>query len=87
MGKYRKWGELFNSDIKVIREILAAICKTNQYGQTVFMGKYRNWGELFNSDIKVIRESVAAIGKNKSIWTESIYGEIQKLRGTVQQWY
>jgi hypothetical protein len=33
----------------------------------------------------VIRERVAAIGKNKSIGTESIYDEIKKLRGTVQQ--
>jgi hypothetical protein len=41
--------------------------------------------ELFNSDIKVIRGSVAAISKNKSIGTDSIFGEIQKLRGTVQQ--
>jgi hypothetical protein len=49
------------------------------------MGKYRNCGELFNSDIKVVRESVAAISKIKSIGTDSIYGEIQKLSGTVQQ--
>jgi hypothetical protein len=48
------------------------------------MGKYRNRGEQFNSDIKVIRECEAAVGKNKSIGTDSIYGEIQKLRGTVQ---
>jgi hypothetical protein len=68
----------------VIRESVAAISKTNQYGQTVFMGKYRNRGELFNSDIKVIRESVEAIGKTKSIGTDRIYGEIEKLRGTVQ---
>jgi hypothetical protein len=33
----------------------------------------------------VIRESVAAIGKNKSIEKDSIYGEIQKLMGTVQK--
>jgi hypothetical protein len=51
------------------------------------MRKYRNRGELFNSDIKVIRQSVAAIGKNKSIGTDSIYGEKEKLRGTVQQRY
>jgi hypothetical protein len=49
------------------------------------MGKYRNCGEMFNSDIKVIRESAATISKNKSIGKDSIYGEIQKQRGTVQQ--
>jgi hypothetical protein len=54
MGKYRNWGELFNSDIKVIRVSVAAIGKNNQYGQTVFIGKYRIWAELFNCDINVI---------------------------------
>jgi hypothetical protein len=33
----------------------------------------------------VIREIVEAISKNKSIGTESISGEIQKLKGTVQE--
>jgi hypothetical protein len=34
----------------------------------------------------MIRESVAAISKNKLIIrTDIIYGEIEKLRGTVQQ--
>jgi hypothetical protein len=87
MGKYRIWGEMFNCDINVIMENLAAIGKTNHYGQTVYLGKYRKWGELFNCDINVILEIVAAIGKNKSIGTDSIYVEIQKMRGTVQQWY
>jgi hypothetical protein len=30
-------------------------------------------------------ESLAAIGKNKSIGRDNIYGEIEKLRGIVQQ--
>jgi cytolysin (calcineurin-like family phosphatase) len=38
---------------------------------------------MFNSDIKVIREFVVVIVKNKSIWTDIIYGEIQKMRGNV----
>jgi hypothetical protein len=74
---------MFNRDIKVIRESVAAISKNKSIGRDSIYEEIQKLGKLFNSDIKVIRENVATISKNKSIGTGSIYGEIHKLRGTV----
>jgi len=60
----------------------------NSYYSTVFSNEENilhiqaeNEGDPFTTDIKTIRRRIKAIGKNKSVGTDRVSGEILKLGG------